>query len=155
MFELVSRRYQNKSTLITTNRSFAEWKEVFPNAACVVSLVDRLVHRAEIIVIEGESYRAKEARERNEQRARQRRGSEVMSKPPRSRSSMPAHLRPITISIPAVWDPEQALAVLDLLDELRDKIWTRYGSQVQPILQQFHGQTACHDDDGSCDDQSF
>ncbi len=75
MFELVSRRYQNKSTLITTNRSFTEWKEVFPNAACVVSLVDRLVHRAEIIVIEGESYRAKEARERNEQRARPRRGA--------------------------------------------------------------------------------
>ena len=75
MFELVSRRYQNKSTLITTNRSFTEWKEVFPNAACVVSLVDRLVHRAEIIVIEGESYRVKEARERNEQRARQRRGA--------------------------------------------------------------------------------
>jgi len=75
MFELVSRRYQNKSTLITTNRSFTEWKEVFPNAACVVSLVDRLVHRAEIIVIEGESYRAKEARERNEQRARQRHGA--------------------------------------------------------------------------------
>jgi DNA replication protein DnaC len=75
MFELISRRYQNKSTLITTNRSFADWKEVFPNAACVVSLVDRLVHRAEIIVIEGESYRAKEARERAEQRARQRRSA--------------------------------------------------------------------------------
>ena len=74
MFELVSRRYQNKSTLVTTNRSFSEWKEVFPNAACVVSLVDRLVHRAEIIVLEGKSYRAKEAHERNEQRARQRRG---------------------------------------------------------------------------------
>jgi DNA replication protein DnaC len=73
MFELISRRYQNKSTLITTNRSFTEWKEVFPNAACVVSLVDRLVHRAEIIAIEGDSYRAKEARERNEQRAKQRR----------------------------------------------------------------------------------
>ena len=75
MFELISRRYQIKSTLITTNRSFADWKEVFPNAACVVSLVDRLVHRAEIIVIEGESSRAKEARERAEQRARQRRSA--------------------------------------------------------------------------------
>ena len=41
MFELISRRYQNKSTLGTTNRTFAEWREVFPNAACVVSLVDR------------------------------------------------------------------------------------------------------------------
>ena len=43
MFELILRRYQNKSTLVTTNRPFAEWREVFPNAACVVSLVDRLV----------------------------------------------------------------------------------------------------------------
>src|SRR3954452_4301899 len=57
MFELVSRRYQNRSTLITTNRPFAEWREVFPNAACVVSLIDRLIHNAEIVAIDGESYR--------------------------------------------------------------------------------------------------
>jgi DNA replication protein DnaC len=75
MFELVSRRYQQRSTLITTNRPFAEWREVFPNAACVVSLIDRLVHNAEIIAIEGDSYRLKEARERSEQRARQRRSA--------------------------------------------------------------------------------
>jgi DNA replication protein DnaC len=75
MFELISRRYQNKSTLVTSNRPFAEWREVFPNAACVVSLVDRLVHNAEIIAIEGESYRLKEARERADQRSRQRRGT--------------------------------------------------------------------------------
>ena len=43
MFELISRRYQNRSTLVTTNRNFAEWREVFPNAACVVSLFDRLL----------------------------------------------------------------------------------------------------------------
>lgn len=68
LFEIVSRRYEAKSTLITTNRPFAEWGEVFPNAACVVSLVDRLVHHAEIITIQGESYRLKEAKERAEQR---------------------------------------------------------------------------------------
>lgn len=73
LFELVSRRYRARSTLITTNRPFAEWHEVFPNAACVVSLIDRLVHNAEVIAIEGESYRLKEARERTEQRARRRR----------------------------------------------------------------------------------
>jgi IstB-like ATP binding protein len=70
----ISRHYQSRSTLITTNRPFAEWHQVFPNAACVVSLIDRLVHNADIIAIEGESYRLKEARERTEQRARQRRG---------------------------------------------------------------------------------
>jgi DNA replication protein DnaC len=72
LFEVVSRRYQEKSTLVTTNRPFAEWGEVFPNAACVVSLVDRLVHNAELIHIEGESYRLKEAKERSETRRRER-----------------------------------------------------------------------------------
>ncbi|MCA8180700.1 MULTISPECIES: IS21-like element helper ATPase IstB [Burkholderia cepacia complex] len=72
LFELISRRYEARSTIVTTNKAFADWSEVFPNAACVVSLVDRLVHRAEVISIEGESYRLKEARERTEARARQR-----------------------------------------------------------------------------------
>jgi DNA replication protein DnaC len=73
LFELVSRRYEAKSTLVTTNKPFAEWAAVFPNAACVVSLVDRLVHHAEVVVIEGESYRLKEAKERAELRGRPRR----------------------------------------------------------------------------------
>jgi DNA replication protein DnaC len=64
LFELISRRYENKSTVITTNRPFKEWSEVFPNAACVVSLIDRLVHRCELVSIQGESYRLKEAKER-------------------------------------------------------------------------------------------
>ncbi len=72
LFEIVSRRYEEKSTLITTNRPFAEWNQVFPNAACVVSLIDRLVHHAEIISIEGESYRLKEAKEHAEQRKKRR-----------------------------------------------------------------------------------
>ena len=46
-FEIISRRYEEKSVLITTNRPFAEWGEVFPNAACVVSLVDRLIHNGD------------------------------------------------------------------------------------------------------------
>ena len=69
LFELVSRRYLHKSTVVTTNRRFADWGEVFPNAACVVSLVDRLMHRAEVVRIEGDSYRQKEAHERATQRA--------------------------------------------------------------------------------------
>lgn len=73
LFELVSRRYETKSTLVTTNKTFSDWSEVFPNAACVVSLVDRLVHHSEVISIEGESYRLKEAKERSEQRGRQQR----------------------------------------------------------------------------------
>jgi len=75
LFEIISRRYEEKSTLITTNRPFSEWGELFPNASCVVSLIDRLVHNAEIIRFEGESYRLKEARERSEQRKQQRRAA--------------------------------------------------------------------------------
>ncbi len=86
LFEIVSRRYEEKSTIITTNKPFAEWNQVFPNASCVVSLVDRLVHHAEIIPIEGESYRLKEAKERSEnrrrQRARTKRKSEHSAEPP-------------------------------------------------------------------------
>jgi DNA replication protein DnaC len=64
LFELLNRRYERKSTIVTTNKQFKEWQEVFPNAACVVSLVDRLIHRSEVIAIDGKSYRLKEAKER-------------------------------------------------------------------------------------------
>ena len=73
LFELVSRRYETKSTLITTNKAFSAWSEVFPNASCVVSLIDRLLHHSEVVAIEGESYRLKEAKERAEQRTRKSR----------------------------------------------------------------------------------
>ncbi|MDO9311186.1 MAG: ATP-binding protein [Nitrosomonas sp.] len=63
LFEIINQRYEQRSTLITTNRPFGEWNEVFPNAVCVVSLIDRLVHHSEVIAIEGESYRMKEAQE--------------------------------------------------------------------------------------------
>ena len=64
LFEIISRRHEKRSTIITTNKPFAEWSEVFPNAACVVALIDRLVHHADIIALRGESYRRKEAQER-------------------------------------------------------------------------------------------
>ena len=87
LFEVVSRRYQEKSTLVTTNRPFAEWGEVFPNAACVVSLVDRLVHNAEIIQIAGKSYRLKEAKERSEQRRRARAARKTNTRPETPRNN--------------------------------------------------------------------
>jgi DNA replication protein DnaC len=73
LFEVVSRRNAKKSTLITTNKQFSAWSEVFPNSSCVVALVDRLLHQAEVVRIEGESYRLKEAKER-EQRRKSKRG---------------------------------------------------------------------------------
>ena len=63
---LISRRYETKSLLLTTNRPFSEWPQVFPNATCVISLIDRIIHHAEMLAIDGESYRARGARERAE-----------------------------------------------------------------------------------------
>ena len=61
LFQVVSRRYEQKSIILTTNLSFKQWDTVFPNAACAVALIDRLTHHAEIMAIEGESYRKREA----------------------------------------------------------------------------------------------
>ncbi len=73
LFEVVTRRYeQQRCILLTTNKVFGEWSQVFPNATCVGTLVDRLLHRAEIVVVEGESYRLKEAHERAAQKAKLR-----------------------------------------------------------------------------------
>jgi len=68
LFEIISRRYHEKSTVVTTNKPFTEWRDIFPNAACVVSLIDRLVHRSEIISIEADSFRLKEAKEESAKR---------------------------------------------------------------------------------------
>ena len=76
LFEVVTRRYeQRRPILLTTNKVFGEWNQVFPNASCVGTLIDRLLHRAEIIVLEGESYRLKEAEERAAQKAQARRAA--------------------------------------------------------------------------------
>lgn len=69
LFEVITRRYQQRATILTTNKPFGEWNQVFPNAACVVTLVDRLVHRSEILAIDGDSYRFKEAQERAAEKA--------------------------------------------------------------------------------------
>jgi DNA replication protein DnaC len=78
LFEVVSRRYEtHRAIVLSTNKAFSEWSEVFPHAACTVTLVDRLVHRSEIIEIEGESYRLKEAKKRSAKRATSRRAKRV------------------------------------------------------------------------------
>lgn len=61
LYQIVSRRYEQRSIVITTNLAFKNWDTVFPNAACAVALVDRLTHHSEIIKLEGESYRKREA----------------------------------------------------------------------------------------------
>jgi DNA replication protein DnaC len=61
LFQLVSKRYESKSLVLTTNKTFSNWTTIFPGAACATALVDRVVHHAEVIHLEGKSYRLRES----------------------------------------------------------------------------------------------
>lgn len=61
LYEVVNRRYERKPLIVTTNKAFQEWNEVFPNATCLGTLLDRLIHHADVTVIEGKSYRLRES----------------------------------------------------------------------------------------------
>ena len=58
-----------------------------------------------------------------------------MSTPPES-TQLRAHLRPLTVEIPRTWTPEEALAVFELIDDLRDKICALYNLQLQDLLRE-------------------
>ena len=66
-FALISSRYERASMIVSSNRSFSAWAEVFGDAVAVAAMVDRLVHHAEVVVLQGDSYRLKD------------RGEEVMA----------------------------------------------------------------------------
>ena len=61
-FQLVSRRYERGSTLITSNRAVGEWGAVFGDAVVATAILDRLLHHSQIITIRGDSYRLREKR---------------------------------------------------------------------------------------------
>jgi len=61
-FQLVSRRYERGSTLITSNRSVAEWGSVFGDPVVATAILDRLLHHSHVITIRGDSYRLREKR---------------------------------------------------------------------------------------------
>jgi len=61
LYEVINRRYEARSLIVTTNRAFKEWNQVFPNATCIATLLDRLTHHADVTRIEGDSYRVRES----------------------------------------------------------------------------------------------
>jgi len=58
-FEIIRRRYENNSIIITTNRSFEEWGNIFGDVVLASAIIDRIVHHCYIFRITGESYRIK------------------------------------------------------------------------------------------------
>lgn len=61
-FQLVSRRYERGSLLITSNRSVGEWDQVFGDPVVTTAILDRLLHHSQVLTIRGESYRLREKR---------------------------------------------------------------------------------------------
>jgi DNA replication protein DnaC len=61
-FQLVSRRYERGSVLITSNRSVGEWDTVFGDPVVATAILDRLLHHSQVITIRGDSYRLREKR---------------------------------------------------------------------------------------------
>jgi DNA replication protein DnaC len=70
LFELISRRYEHRSILITANQAFGEWNKIFPDQAMTLAAVDRLVHHATIMEMNVESYRRREALDTKRSRGR-------------------------------------------------------------------------------------
>jgi DNA replication protein DnaC len=63
-FQVVNRRYEKKSLVLTTNLAFEDWPTIFPNATCATALIDRVIHHADVLGIRGQSYRLRQAQSR-------------------------------------------------------------------------------------------
>lgn len=57
LFQLLERRYEHHATIITSNKSFADWSEVFDDKAMTGALLDRFLHHSHVLNLKGESYR--------------------------------------------------------------------------------------------------
>ncbi len=58
-FQVISQRHEKKSTIITTNLSFADWGKIFDSTTVATAIADRLVYNSEVLIMEGKSYRKK------------------------------------------------------------------------------------------------
>lgn len=64
LFQVITRRYEHGSIILTTNRGIAEWGEIFEDTTVAVAILDRLLHHATVLQIDGESYRMRGHRAR-------------------------------------------------------------------------------------------
>ncbi len=67
LFQVISRRYEQGSIILTTNRGIAEWGEIFEDSTVAAAILDRLLHHCTVVGIEGESYRMRGHREKLDQ----------------------------------------------------------------------------------------
>jgi len=90
-FQLVNARYERGAMILTSNRGFAEWGEVFGDPVVATALLDRLLHHAVVVHIEGSSYRL---RQHADLLAQPRRPSQPTTEAPPSRRGRPPKATP-------------------------------------------------------------
>ena len=129
LFEVVTRRYLTVPILITTNKPFSEWGDVFSSAACVVTLVDRLIHRSEIVQLDGESYRLREAKEQAAKRSKARSRRTAKSRCIVRTASMNYQPPPL-ITVPLDLSDEAAARLIDFLLEIAHRMENHYSEQL-------------------------
>ena len=60
LFQLISKRYERKSTIVTSNKPLNKWHEIFGDAVLANAILDRLLHHSKVFTINGPSYRTKD-----------------------------------------------------------------------------------------------
>ena len=78
---LVTRRYEKASTILTSNKSYADWGEIFGDQVIATAILDRLLHHATTVNIKGESYRLKEKRKAGLLKDKAKTGGDLTKKP--------------------------------------------------------------------------
>lgn len=78
LYEVVSCRYESGSILMSSNKAFKQWNEVFPNATSIGTMLDRLLHHADVTLIRGRSYRDNEREAELKRRNKKGAGNEII-----------------------------------------------------------------------------
>ena len=74
-FQLIAKRYEKRSTIITTNQPFSKWGKVFGDITIANAILDQLLHHSNIIKITGKSYRIKDKIESSNRGEQQNKGN--------------------------------------------------------------------------------
>jgi DNA replication protein DnaC len=95
-FQLVNARYERGAMILTSNRGFAEWGEVFGDPVVATALLDRLLHHAVVVQIEGSSYRLRQHADLMPEHVRSKAiiNSPIPAQPPRRRGRPPKNGAP-------------------------------------------------------------
>ena len=150
LFELITRRYENKSTLVTTNRRSPNGARSFPTppASSPSSIASSTTPRSS-------PSRANPIASRKPTNAPSRRHANAAGPNHDAASFQAGPAIPAPLNIPAYWTPEQAFAVFELLDDLRERIMAHYDVQLIDLYREQQRSGAIEQPDAADDDLPF